>query len=192
MRTAGYFLGAVLAAALGACAHHIAQGPSGQTALAAGPPPAASCPLERLPGVHATVADIRDGVAITFTGSEGELDQLRNNVHAMADANDNQKDAFAACPCARTAGAGAAERMPSTAPERTSSTAATGEMAQPQASAKVDEIATGAVLKLTAKDHKETAALRSAVREEVRALRKNCLARTPEPASSTAPRGTRP
>jgi hypothetical protein len=88
----------------------------------------------------------------------------------MADANEKQHDAFASCPCAEPS-AGAAERMPLTAVEQ----AAT----QPQkvkANAKVDEIATGAVLKLTAKDHKDINALRAEVRGDMRALKKNCLA----------------
>jgi hypothetical protein len=129
------------------------------------------------------VADIRDGVAITFTAPQGELDQLRNDVHAMADANDKQHDAFAPCPCS-VPSMGAAERMPTTPVE-----AAALQPQKVKADAKVDEIATGAVLKLTAKDHKDIGALRAEVREDMLALKKNCLAR---PTGVTQPQGKSP
>jgi hypothetical protein len=140
--------------------------------------------MAKLPGVHAILADIRDGVAITFTAPEGELDQLRNDVHAMADANDAKGGAFAACPCAEAA-PGAAEKMPATAVEQAGT--------QPlriKATAKVDEIATGAVLKLTAKDHKDINALRSEVRDDLHAFKKNCATGTTgvaEPQGGTRP-----
>jgi hypothetical protein len=129
--------------------------------------------MARLLGVHATVADIRDGVAITFTGPAGELEQLRANVHAMAEANDKKKDAFAACPCAQRAALGSAEKMPA---EKGAATAlpSTRPVAL-LATAKVDETATGAILKLTAKDKADVAALRNTVREDVHTLRKSCL-----------------
>jgi hypothetical protein len=140
--------------------------------------------MAKLPGVHAIVADIRDGVAITFTAPEGELDQLRNDVHAMADANDAKGGAFAACPCAE-APPGAAEKMPATALEQ----AATQPL-RVKAVAKVDEIATGAVLKLTAKDHKDINALRAEVRDDLHAFKKNCEA---GPSGVAEPQGgTRP
>jgi len=187
MRTAGFVTSAVLAAALAACAHQPARAPAAQAAIT---PSAVSCPLSRLQGIHVSVADIRDGVAITFTGPASELDQLRDNVHAMADANDKQGDAFAACPCARMP-LGSAEAMPSTAPEQTAARPMVG--AQPLAIANVEDIATGAVLKLAAKDKKETSALRSVVREDVHALHKNCLAQTRGTAESPTERqGTRP
>jgi hypothetical protein len=179
MRTAGYVLCTLLAAALGACAQHAAPAP---TAAARAQGAAPSCPLAQLPGVHATVADIRDGVAITFTAPQGELDQLRNDVHAMADANDSKGDAFAACPCALPS-AGAAEKMPSTSLEQLAT-----QSQKIKAQAKVDEIATGAVLKLTTKDHKYTDALRAEVREDVHALRKNCS----RPVGVTQPQGKSP
>ncbi len=192
MRTAGYFLGAVLAAAVGACAHHNVQGGGAQAAQ--GPGAATACPLAQLQGVHATVADIRDGVAITFTGPAGALDQLRDNVHAMADANDKQGDAFSACPCAQRVPLGSAESMPSSeAPTGTSNPGSQGMNVRPLANAKVDEIATGAVLKLTAKDTRDLNALRAAVRDDVRALKKNCMGRAPgQQGTSTEPQGTAP
>jgi hypothetical protein len=193
MRAAGYFLGAVLAASLGACAHPGAQAPTAAPAAKAAAAP--SCPLARLQGIHATVADIRDGVAITFTGPSGELDQLRANVHAMATANDKQKDAFAACPCAERAALGSAEKMPAsekgTATERPS--------VRPVAvlaTAKVDDTATGAILKLTAKDKADATALRNIVRGDVHTLRKSCLnqgaGEAPTEKQGTEKPGTRP
>jgi hypothetical protein len=139
-------------------------------------------------GVHATVADIRDGVAITFTGPASELDQLRTNVHEMADASDKKGDAFAACPCAQRMPPGAAEHMPAEA-TGTTNPAMRGLTVRPPAHANVDEIATGAVLKLTAKESRDVSALRSAVREDVHALKKNCLTHAP---SSAEPQGTTP
>jgi hypothetical protein len=194
MRTAGLILGVALAAAaVGACAQRNMQGGAAQTGGAA--EPTQGCPLAQLQGIHATVADIRDGVAITFTGPKGELDQLRDNVHAMAEANDKQGDAFAACPCGVSERAmGRAESMPADhgAPE----TGARPSAAQkPLAQAKVDEIPTGAVLRLKAKDATEAGALRAATRENMRALRKNCLGRSQGQGEGVSPgeqQGTTP
>jgi hypothetical protein len=176
MRTAGYVLCTLLAAAVGGCAH----GTPGPTQAAQAKAAAPTCPLAKLSNVHAIVADIRDGVAITFTAPEGELDQLRNNVHAMAEANDAKSDVFAACPCAE-APPGAAEKMPATALEQ----AATQPL-RVKAEAKVDEIATGAVLRLTAKDHKDINALRAEVKDDLHAFKKNCEA---GPTGVTQPQG---
>jgi hypothetical protein len=133
------------------------------------------------------VADIRDGVAITFTGPSGALDQLRANVHAMKDANDKQKDAFASCPCAARAILGAAERMPEKALGE-KPLGATQPRATYVAIAKVDDTTTGAILKLTAKDKADVQALRTAVREDVRELHKSCLkAETAAPTEKQGP-----
>jgi hypothetical protein len=187
MRTAGYFLGAVLAAALGACARPSAQAPVAQAGKAT--TAAVGCPLAQLPGIHATVTDIRDGVAITFTGPTGEVDQLRANVHAMKDASDKQKDAFAACPCAQRAVLGAAERMPEKAAgEKVSGTP----HATFAAIAKVDETTTGAILKLTAKDKADVHALRTAVREDMRELHKSCVKPEKSEKAPTEKQGSHP
>ncbi len=174
MRIAGTILGIACAAALAACAHHNAQSAGAQTGGAqAGGQVAAACPLTQIQGVHATVADIPNGVAITFTGSHEQVDQLRKNVHDMADANDKQGDAFAACPCAEGAGAlGSAEAMPS---ETGSTAMQAGPTALPRADSKVDDIETGAILRLTAKDNTQVSALRSTVRQDVHALKRACL-----------------
>jgi hypothetical protein len=193
MRTAGLIVGAALAAAVGACAHrNVMPGGAAQAGGAAEPQ---GCPLAQLQGIHATVADIRDGVAITFTGPQGELDQLRDNVQAMAEANDKKGDAFAACPCGVSERAmGAAESMP--ADHGATETGGRPSTAQkPLAEAKVDDIPTGAVLKLKAKDPAETKALREATRENLRAIRKNCLGRAAGQGEGVSPaehRGTTP
>lgn len=178
MRIAGSIIGIALAAALGACAHHNVQSAGAQAPQEGA---AASCALAQLKGVHASVADIHDGVAITFTGPESGLDQLRDNVKAMADANDKQGDAFAVCPCAQPTALGSAEPMPGEAAATTI----------PRAESKVEETSTGAILKLTTKDNSQIAALRAMARKNVHAFKKACLGKgaienkglEPEPAN---------
>lgn len=179
MRVAGPTLGIVLAAALGACAHHNtaqggAQAPEEGQASAPG---ATGCPLAQLQGIHAAVTDTAEGVAITFVAPKGEVDALRDNVHAMADANDKRGDAFAACACAAPRGAlGAAESMPE---QGAAAQPGHATAEKPLADSKVQETPTGAVLKLSAKDRTQVGALRSAARETVRELRKNCFGSAP-------------
>lgn len=181
MRTAGSILGIALALALGACAHHNAQG--GAQAAQPGGAVAAACPMAQLRGVHATVADIKDGVAITFTAPESERDQLRDNVKAMIDANDKQGDAFASCPCAQGGGGamGTAEAMPGEKGERgqTAMQPGTGTLVavtiMPRADAKEEDISTGAILRLTAKDGSQVTALRKVARNDVHAFKKTCV-----------------
>jgi hypothetical protein len=200
MRTAGSIFGVLLAASLGACAQHNAQnagaqGPyqaqapmqgQGQAQMPA--PAATTCPMAQLPGVRATVAEISDGVAITFTGPQSALDQLRPNVQAMADANDKQGDPFAACSCPQTLGGGSAEPMPGDQNSPSGmpgpgSYGGTGRpmnhgsaMSQiPPSAAKVDQIPTGAVLELKSKDRTQIQALRTAVMQNVHALKQGCL-----------------
>ena len=170
----------ILAAALGACAQHSGtegvQTPAETRALAK----ANGCPMVKLSGVHTIVTDMEDGVAITFVAPQNELDQLRQNVHAMNDANDKEGNAFLACTCSVTA-AGSAEAMPGEA-EPSGSTTSLPYLApmpysaptMPAANASVDETDTGAVLKLTAKAQAQIPALRTATRQYVRAM-KNCM-----------------
>jgi hypothetical protein len=161
MRIAGLIGSFALAGALVACAHHETTGataPQGYSPISALRAGAGACPLAKLEGVHATLNEIRKGVAITFTAPEKEVGQLRENVHAMADANDKQGDAFASCPCGAAAPAlGAAE------------------MQGVKADAGVDEIPTGAVLRLTAKHPGDVHMLRSNIRSNVDALNYTCL-----------------
>jgi hypothetical protein len=176
MRTAGSILGIVLAAALGACAHHNAQNAGAQNPSQGGTTAqgtAATCPLAQLHGINATVTDIHEGVAVTFTGPKDQLDQLRDNVKAMGDANDKQGDAFAACPCGVERG-GAAEAQ-GAKPYQTGQTSMQGVTRMVPADSKVDEIPTGAVLKLTAKNKGDVGKLRQDVRRDVQALRAGCL-----------------
>jgi hypothetical protein len=159
MRIAGLIGSLALTGALVSCAHHETTGataPQGYSPISAlrG---AGACPLEKLEDVHATISEIRKGVAVTFTAPANEVDRLRENVHAMADANDKQGDAFASCPCgAPTPALGAAE------------------MQRVKADASVDEIPSDAVLKLTAKHPGDVHMLRSNIRSNVDALNYNC------------------
>jgi hypothetical protein len=179
MRTAGSFLGIALAAALGVACASSTQGPTGPEH--AYNPVAGRCPLAQLQGVHAGVSDTKDGVAITFTAPEVEVKQLRDNVHAMADANDKKNDPFAACPCGSQRAMGAAETMPGESGSRTT-------LVKPLAEATVDETPTGAVLKLSATDKSQVDVLRTAARENIRAIRRNCLGQTaPQPAQPSQP-----
>ncbi len=166
MRIAALIGSVVLTGALVGCAHH---NQPGATAPQANANPsagiAAGCPLAQLQKVHASVSDIDHGVAITFTGPKSERDQLRDNVHSMADANDKQGNAFAACPCGQSSTAtGVTEAMPT----------------MPAADSSVKEIDTGAILKLTAKNDSQVDALRAAARDDVKAL-KSCLNEGGEP-----------
>lgn len=162
MRIAGLIGSVVLTGALIGCAQHNKPGVTAPQGYAP-TTPAAVCPLAQLQGVHATVSNIDHGVAITFTGPKSEVDQLRDNVHAMADANDRHGNAFAECPCGQLGAAtGVTEAMP-----------------RPAADAKVKDIDTGAILKLTAKSDEQVDALRGAVREDVKALKESCLNKQP-------------
>lgn len=161
MRVAGLIGSVVLTtAALVGCGHHNQPGATAPQGYAptTGVAAAQACPLANLEHVHATVSEIDHGVAITFTSPKHERDQLRDNIHAMQDANDKQGNAFAVCPCAQMGGAtGVTEAMP-----------------RPAADASVSDIDTGAILKLTAKDDKQVDALRSMVREDLKSL-KTCI-----------------
>ena len=101
MRTAGSVLGvALLIAALGGCSHQATQGATAQSPQAAQTQTQARsvCPLAQLEGVQAYVADTGDGVAITFTGPQSALSQLKQNVRGMKEANDTRGDPFVARP----------------------------------------------------------------------------------------------
>jgi hypothetical protein len=101
MKTAGALFGLLLGGVLVACTHDDTQAmyaPSaGQTALS-GPASGVTCSLAKLRAVDVRVADIHDGIAITFSGSPSEVYQLREDVRALAAANDKYENAFAACP----------------------------------------------------------------------------------------------
>jgi hypothetical protein len=177
MKTAGSILALALAAGIGACSHQkSAQNASAQLAQTQANSNS-SCPIAQLPGVRASVADTRNGVAITFTAPQDEIDQLRRGVRAMADAADKQGNAFAACPCA-FAETGAAETMPDgpNAQSQWNPTTSTPSLTMIRAKSKVENISSGAVLKLSASDKSQVPALRDEVHNEVLSLRSNgCL-----------------
>jgi hypothetical protein len=176
MRVAGTVVAIALAATLGACEHE--QGRASMQARGA------VCPLANLQGIHATVSDIPGGVAITFTGPTAQVEKLRANVDAMATENDKRGDAFAACSCGVDESSGAAElqspdfREPGyrnyDARPRSTAYPVTP---KPLADSRVEDISTGAVLRLTALDPSRAQALRADTRANVAALQKNCLRR---------------
>jgi hypothetical protein len=175
MRNAGAILGFVLAAALGACAQHHPQSAAAKNpATAAARGVAATCPLAQLRNLRASVTDTPDGVAITFAGPRDDRDQIRDNVHAMADANDKHGDAFASCPCGRAPSAGAAEAQ-GAYPYQGGRTSMQPTPRTPiAADASVDNTTTGAVLKLKAKNKGEIGALRNQVHEDVHGVLTEC------------------
>jgi hypothetical protein len=157
---------AALAVQLGACAN------TSKTQAKTTPPQntaVANCPLAMVPGVRTMVQDIPEGVQIVAVGPEGQVDTIRQNVRAMATTNNNQGDPFAPCSCALEA-PGATESMPSSTPYATLQAA----RLIPLSSATVEQIPSGGILKLSAKDPNQVSALRTRTREEVSALR-NCL-----------------
>lgn len=171
MRIAALIGSVVLTGALAACAHHpstSASAPQGYSPTGA----AASCPLAQLRNVNATVTDIDKGSAITFTAPKSQVKQLRDNIHAMADAQDKMGDAFAYCPCSEIGGvaAGAAEAQGQSMGQ--TSGQAINKVA---ASSSVEEIPTGAILKLVAKNDHDVQTLRSQIRNDVDALNRSCL-----------------
>jgi hypothetical protein len=168
MRISRSILGMGIAALtfVGACASS-----SKQSAKTTPPKEAAvaNCPLAMVPGVRTMVQDTPDGVQIVAVGPEGQVDSIRQNVRAMATTNNNQGDPFAPCSCALEA-PGATESMPSSTPYASLQAA----RLIPLSSASVEQIPSGGILKLTAKDPNQVNSLRTRTREEVSALR-NCL-----------------
>ncbi len=157
---------AALAAVTGACANSSKQ-------QAKTTPPAnsavANCPLAQIPGVRAIVRDVPGGVELVVAGPDGQIDKIRENVHAMATTNNNMGDPFAPCSCALTP-EGATEAMPSSG----ASSQLQAARLIPLSNAAVDQTPNGAVLRLTAKDPAQADPLRVRTREELTALRK-CL-----------------
>jgi hypothetical protein len=208
MRTAGRIIGFWLVVSVAGCAGEQAQGPQ---ALSAAPPTIAStssqsCPLASLHGVDEIVADMNDGVAITFAAPATDVDRLRQAVRAMADASDRVGDAFVACACPAGYGGGMAERMPPSSPAPdprsigdstaggtygpaapaeqeatpTAPPAQPGPVPLPRSTAAVAQTQTGAVLELRPTDPTQLLALRVAVKEHIHALRRGCLGGGPD------------
>ncbi|HEY3821635.1 MAG TPA: hypothetical protein VGL81_30925 [Polyangiaceae bacterium] len=186
MRTASGILGVGLTVVLAGCGMHErqcpAQGPSSPPsaayARAATPPGQSWCPLAQLQGVDAIVADMSDGVAVTFRAPAAEVAQLRQNVRVMAAANDTAGDAFVACACANGNGMGVTEAMPANgggATERSIPGAGASPSPMPRSMVADTETPTGAVLELRPSDPAQLLALRTAVKEHIHALRRGCL-----------------
>jgi hypothetical protein len=190
-RTAGSLLGVVAVAAsvmLAACSSDrsrpvVAPGAaalpsSAPLPLTAALPSAteAACPLARLRGVSAAVADVPGGVAIVFDGPERAVFLLRANVRAMGTANDTNGDAFGVCACGnRNYGTLMAAGPVGTARDAhdlglTSMQASSPSIYVPPAAATVEETSTGARLVLTAADIAEVDELRAGARQEVTAM----------------------
>jgi hypothetical protein len=184
----------VLASAVGACSHQGAQNaaPSAVQQFYSAAP---GCPVNRFNGVSATVEDIHDGLAVSFTGPQTEVNTLRQNVYRMDEAASQGQDPFAACPCANGSaqyGSTEAMPMPTTAPAPTLT--AGGDRGGHQefggppsvrkapgapvpADSSVVEIPAGAVLKLKAKQNGRVEELRRRVIAQVVALQDGCLVR---------------
>jgi hypothetical protein len=195
MRTAAWILGA-LAPVLGACAHGTAEQPSAAYASAA------ACPLAQLQDVGASVADINDGVAVTFLGPASERDRVRAVVDGMVASNSEHGDPFAACARATPLQAmasmqggaqGRAEAMPPMRPRAMACAPEAVDLpALPPVDAKVTETAAGPQLRLTLKDTGRSqelegsydayylGQLRAAVRRDVAYLNGGCMRPMPQ------------
>lgn len=173
MRIAGLIGSVVVVGALAACAH--TNQPNAAAPQGYSPTSGVSCPLAQLTGVKAVVTDIDKGSAITFTAPKSEIDQLRDNVHAMADANDKQGDAFASCPCASGGRMGNAEQQGGNQGTLGSTNVQAPNYSAVKADSSVEEIPTGAILKLKAQKKGDVQTLRSEVRSNVDSLNRSCL-----------------
>jgi len=173
MKNTGSVLALVFGSGLLACSHQNTQTVGAQSAQVQSFDKA-SCAISQLPGARATVADTDDGVAITFTGRQRDVDVVRRDVQAMSDANDKQGSPFAMCPCQTN------EPMPG-GPMASAGTPSM-QMGTPAwvrtvpASTRVEETSTGAVLTLRARDASQMQALRDSVRSQIRSMEENgCL-----------------
>jgi hypothetical protein len=176
MKTAGAVLCLLLGGALAACMHDNTQAmyaPSpGQTAFSA-PASGVTCSLAKLPAVDVTAADTHEGIAISFSGSPSQAYDLREDVRALAAANDKYENAFAACTCESSDHAvGVTEKMA---------------RELPRADAKTKDTPTGAVLELTATHPSQVEPLREAIRARMRELNENCLNNGGRPAQAPGP-----
>jgi len=204
MKTAGALFGLLLGGVLVACTHDDTQAmyaPSaGQTALG-GPASGVTCSLAKLRAVDVRVADIHDGIAITFSGSPSEAYQLREDVRALAAANDKYENAFAACPCeVRDRAVGVTEKMANSGMEEetlggpTESGSYRAEAKNrrrarelPRAEAATRDTTMGAVLELKATHPSQVEPLREAIRARVGELEENCLNNGGRPAEAPGP-----
>jgi hypothetical protein len=130
-----------------------------------------ACPLARLRGVRADVADVPGGVAILFDGPDRVVDLLRANVRAMATASSAQADPFAICVCGAGTLQASADASPAESVDlgRTSMQPPSSQYIPPSA-ATMEETPHGATLLLRAEDGPDVAVLRTAARQDVSAM----------------------
>jgi hypothetical protein len=169
----------------------------GQTAFSAPASSGVTCSLAKLRAVDVRVADIHDGIAITFSGSPSEVYQLREDVRALAEANDKYENAFAACPCeVRDHSVGVTEKMANSGTDETLGGPTDGDWRRaedtnrrrarelPRAEATTRDTTTGAVLDLKATHPSQVEPLREAIRARVGELEENCLNNGGRPAEA--------
>jgi hypothetical protein len=205
MKTLGSLVAVTACAALLGCSHEAQMSSVSEPYTAQSESVGSGCPVHGQSDVQATVSDMQDGVAITFSGQQRELDSLRATLRAMDEANASRGDAFASCPCIYERGAAASQPMsgygsnpsPSYGGSPSSSyggnpsygayggsgepmTGSKGEsMMQPMAAVpaetSIEDTPTGGVLKLRAKDPSQVQALRDQVRQNVMAMQRGCV-----------------
>lgn len=165
MRRTSSIVAAIAAALLAAACAKQGGGAAAQPAQAGGY--GATCPMAQLRGVHASVTDIDNGAAVTFTGNANDESAIRSEVKKMVGDNDKSGNAFASCACAtKEAGEGRASMQPQ------------GAVPLPEvirADAIKKTVTNGAKLELTAKHRGDVTALRDQVRRDVQALESYCL-----------------
>lgn len=141
------------------------------------------CPFSQ-PIAIATVLDVKDGVAIDFSGPVRAVDLIRANVHTMKYASASQGDPFSVCPCGSDAPryglAGLASADSAYAPPLDPSASPSADEASPAqtpvpANASMDETPLGALLVLKPKDPRKLQSLRVQVRANVAAMETACV-----------------
>jgi hypothetical protein len=138
----------------------------------------ATCALAELDGIDATVTDVHKGVAIRFVAPPAERERLREAVRDMATPRaGGMFDIFAGCAC--TPGRPSALSVSSSPAKAGSAQRAGATSMQPiavvvPAMTRENDTATGAVLVLWARTDEEGAALSTAVREKMAAMRGGC------------------
>lgn len=146
------------------------------------------CPFAQAIPVDVDVADIKDGVAIKFSGPMPAVDLIRANVHTMKYVNGSQGNPFAVCPCLNDAlDSGPAapwyDRIGDTPHIRDSDArgasfeglGSTQQRSPVPADASMDETPLGALLVLRPKDPTLLQSLRDEVRANVGAMRTACI-----------------
>jgi hypothetical protein len=145
------------------------------------------CALAELDGIDATVTDVHKGVAITFVAPQEERERLREALRDMARPRAGGAfDVFAGCGCAperpnalSASGSPASTGRPLAPPSAGGAQRAGATSMQPiavvvPAMTRENDTATGAVLVLRARTDEEGAALSTAVREKMAAMRGGC------------------